>query len=160
MLCAERGDVLRERHNAANVGGAYPTLTSQSDPAPIRPHCPTPSAPVVATPSATPWLGEGATENSMQPGAQNNPAPAHTVVTRDAPIAEPDRSIEDAKSDDNTPDTVDDAPLTVQTNTVLTETATTEAEFARETTPERAITQQTIDLTPWLLRRTIAFNND
>ena len=164
-----------------------PSAAPAEDPAPIASHDPglalirapflgsaaaTPSAPVAATPSATPWLGDGVTENSEQPGVQTNPEPAPTTFTGDAPIAEPDdqptpdtrETEEDVKSDEKQT-TVDASLNTVQTNslersTALTDTGSTDAELDTEPTPARTSAERTIDLTPWLLRRTIAFNND
>ena len=129
-----------------------------------------PSAPVGATPSATPWLGDGVTENSMQPGVDDNPAPAPTAVTGDVPVAEPDQPTPDTHPTDDvesekTRDKVDASLNTVQTNalqtsTTLTDTESTDAELDTKPAPEQTIAAQSIDLTPWLLRRTIAFNND
>ena len=130
-----------------------------------------PSAPVVTTPSATPWLGDGVTENSVQPGVQTKPEPAPTTFTEDAPIAEPDqptpdtRQTEEGVKRDEKQATVDTTLNTVQTNALerraaLTDTGSTDAELDTKPTPARTSAEQTIDLTPWLLRRTIAFNND
>lgn len=163
-----------------------PTPAAEPAPAPVAAHDPglalirdpflgsataTPSAADVATPSATPWLGDGVTDESMQPGVQTNPEPAPTTFMGDAPIAEPDQPTQDTRlidEDINSEEeqaTVDDALNTVQTNslqtnTALTDTGSTDAELDPKPTPERTIAEPTIDLTPWLLRRTIAFNND
>ena len=130
----------------------------------------TPSAPIAATPSATPWLGDGVTEDPVQPGVDDNPAPAPTTITGDAPVAEPEQPTPDTHPTDDvnseeTQDTVDAHLNTVQTkslqtSTALTATASTDAELETKPAPERTIATQSIDLTPWLLRRTIAFNND
>jgi len=130
----------------------------------------TPSAPIAATRSATPWLGDGVTEDPVQPGVDDNPAPAPTTFTGDAPVAEPEQSTPDTHPTDDvnseeTRDTVDVRLNTVQTkslqtSTALTATASTDAELETKPAPERTIATQSIDLTPWLLRRTIAFNND
>ncbi|EAU75415.1 hypothetical protein [Synechococcus sp. RS9916] len=129
-----------------------------------------PSAPVGATPSATPWLGDGVTEDPVQPGVDDNPAPAPTAFTGDAPMAEPDQPAPDTHPTDNVNseekhDTLDASLNTVQTNalqtsTALTDTGSTDAELDTKPAPERTIAAKSIDLTPWLLRRTIAFNND
>lgn len=153
----------------APIAAHDPGLTLIRDPF-LGSAAPTPSAPVVATPSATPWLGDGVSEDSVQPGVQNDPDPAPTAFTSDAPIAEPNQPTQDpqptgdVKSEEKQ-DTVDAALNTVQTNalqtsTTLTDTASTDAELETKPTPERTIAEQTIDLTPWLLRRTISFNND
>ena len=130
----------------------------------------TPSAPIAATPSATPWLGDGVTEDPVQPGVDDNPAPAPTTITGDAPVAKPEQPAPDTHPTDDvnseeTRDTVDARLSTVQTkslqtSTALTDTESTDAEPDTKPAPERTITQQVIDLTPWLLRRTITFNND
>ena len=130
-----------------------------------------PSAPIAATPSATPWLGDGVTEDPVQPGVDDNPAPAPTTITGDAPMAKPEqpapdtRQTEEGVKSDEKQATVDTTLNTVQTNALerraaLTDTGSTDAELDTKPTPERTITQQVIDLTPWLLRRTITFNND
>ena len=130
----------------------------------------TPSAPIAGTPSATPWLGDGVTEDPVQPGVDDNPAPAPTTITGDAPVAKPEQPAPDTHPTDDvnseeTRDTVDARLSTVQTkslqtSTALTDTESTDAEPDTKPAPERTITQQVIDLTPWLLRRTITFNND
>lgn len=129
-----------------------------------------PSAPVGATPSATPWLRNGVTEDSVQPGVDDNPASAPTSFTGDAPMAEPDQPPPDTQPTEDVnsvkkQDTRDASLNTVQTNslqtsTAKTDTASRDAERDPKPTPERTITKRAIDLTPWLLRRTITFNND
>ncbi len=162
------------------------TPAAEPAPAPVAAHDPglalirdpflgsaaaTPKAADVATPSATPWLGDGVTDESVQPGVQTNPEPAPTTFMGDAPIAEPDQPTQDTRlidEDINSEEeqaTVDDALNTMQTNslqtnTALTDTGSTDAELDPKPTSERTIAEQPIDLTPWLLRRTIAFNND
>ena len=115
-----------------------------------------PNAPAVASPSATPWL--------------EDPAPEPTAVTSDANVAEGDGTSEDANNGDddenaahdNTADETDwhtmisqsVAAEPVASNTVPAETEL-EMEHDTKPTPNR-----TIDLTPWLLRSSIAFNNE
>ena len=130
----------------------------------------TPIAPIAATPSATPWLGDGVTEDTVQPGVDDNPAPAPATFTGDAPEAEPDLPTPDTHPTDDVNseealETVDASLNTVQTkalqtSTALRDTASTDAELDTKPTPERTIATQSLDLTPWLLRRIIAFKND
>ena len=93
-----------------------------------------------------------------------------TTITGAAPVAKPEQPAPDTHPTDDvnneeTEDTLDARLNTVQakslqTSTALTDTESTDAEPDTKPAPERTITQQVIDLTPWLLRRTITFNND
>lgn len=124
----------------------------------------TPSAPAVARPSATPWLDDPAPE----------PAAIRREANVEANVAERNGASEDAchgTNDENAADvntgddndwhkiahTVASHSEAVEPAAANTVPAETELEMEHDTEPTP---EQTIDLTPWLLRRTIAFNND